>query len=212
MTEWSQWRHEWGRKSEKINVGIFPVFFHGVYRFCTFSCISRASVTILSPFFHCLPFFFVFIFSPLEIFMKKYFREGEWGVFTSFLENGTIFVSQGRFSKFFRGVSFFSSPHQPVSNGRYIFSVKGLFSFLADISVLVQKPCFFCPKFFFFFVNCVYFHIGQCMLFSGFNFLPDMFVFVVGSYLVVSSLGGARPWRGHCSCRQFCRFLRLFRA
>ena len=55
--------------------------------------------------------FFDLTFSRLEIFMKKYFREGGWGVFTPFLENGTTFVSQGRFSKFFRGVSFYSSPH-----------------------------------------------------------------------------------------------------
>ena len=55
--------------------------------------------------------FFAFTFSAVEIVMKKYFREVERGVFTPFLENCTTFVCQGRFLKFFRGVSFFSSPH-----------------------------------------------------------------------------------------------------
>ncbi len=55
-----------GQEERKINFGIFPVSFHGFYRFYTFSCISRASLTIFSPFFHSLPFVFAFTFSPIS--------------------------------------------------------------------------------------------------------------------------------------------------
>ncbi len=76
MTEGGQLSHERGRESEKINVGIVPVFFHDFYRFYTFSCISRASLAILSPFFHSMPFFFNSHFFSFWNFCETIFPRG----------------------------------------------------------------------------------------------------------------------------------------
>jgi hypothetical protein len=116
-----QWRDEWGRESEKKMSGFFPVFFSRflpfLHVFLYFEIIFGDFLAIFSQ--HAL--FFYLTFSPFEIFTKKYFREFEWGVFTPFLENGTIFVSQGRFSKFFRGVFFFLLPHISPSGAVAVF-------------------------------------------------------------------------------------------
>ena len=83
-----------GRAKNKMS-GFFPcfftVFFPFLHVFLYFESIFGDFVTIFSQ--HAL--LFAFTFSPVEIFIKKYFREVERGVFTPFLENGTTFVSQG---------------------------------------------------------------------------------------------------------------------
>ena len=83
--------------------------------------------------------------------MKISFRVGDWVFFIQFLENRKALVSQGRFSKFFRGVSFYS-----VLNSLCVFSCKGVFSCLAEISTHAKKCVFLAPNFFFYFKVCLF--------------------------------------------------------
>ena len=101
--------------------------------------------------------------------MKKYFREVERGVFTPFLENGTTFVCQGRFLKFFRGVSFFSPHISPSQTAVLFFLSRGCSRFWPKFRCSYKNHVFL-PKIFFFLLSVFIFTWGSACCSRGVMF------------------------------------------
>ena len=100
------------------------------------------------------------------------------GVFTPFLENGTTFVSQGRFRNTLAACLFFPPHISPSGTPVVFFLTRGCFCAWPKFRQACKNPVFQLKNIYFS-VKCVNFHIGQCVLSPGQWCLFVMLVIVV---------------------------------
>jgi hypothetical protein len=160
MTEWGSMEGWMGHGRAKIKMSWFsPCFFHGFYRFYTFSCISRASLAIFSPFFHSMLLFLLSHFPHLK-FLWKNISERSNGVFLHhFLKMAQLSFPRSIFEILSRCVVLFLHTLARFKPPLYFFW-QGLVLVFGRNFGARAKTIFFWPKILSFFVKCVCIYIG----------------------------------------------------